>query len=443
VVDRHHAVLEAAERRGLRERREAALDRGEHRVARRLVPEEARARAEPGIAVHHRVGDAAAAPRHRDRAVAVRVHRARAAHVAGARHHHEIRRADRAVHEALIGVVSDRDAIGPARRELHEARHDRGIAAGLGHDRDLHVVAGSWNLLFALLLAFTGTYLSLFVPLGQPVFAHVGYSGDQAPLFQRFESAPVEPDATWAPMGDIDALLADARRRAGTSPQRLDIQHWGRRDATVTISMAQRDRALRAPMYIYAGATGAFLAEKPGLGKAPSAGGTASDLIGPLHFGNFAGTASKAVWFALGFCCAYVTLTGMLLWTQRRQEIPVWRRLGLATTWVGYGLPSALVSVAVAYFLARAAGGVEYYWMLSAFLGAIGLAGLVTLLARDPRRLLLGAAGVMLVALPLVRWLSGGPSWLALLHSDLTMVIATDVALVIGGAFALRSARCA
>lgn len=307
--------------------------------------------------------------------------------------------------------------------------------------RDLHAVAGSWNLPFAFLLAFTGTYLSFFVPLGMPVLAQVGFGGDQALLLETIEGATLAEDATPSSMSDIDALLSDARRRSGTSPQRLDIQHWGRADATVMIGMAQRERGLRAPKYIYSGATGAFLAQKPGLGTAPSTGGAASDLIGPLHFGSFAGVASKAVWFFLGFCCAYVTLSGMLLWTQRRQEVPLWRRLGLATIWVGYGLPAALVSVALAYFLARAAGGVAYDWMLTALAVAVGLAALITLMARDPRRLLLNVTGVILLALPLVRWLSGGPSWIELASSGLTMVIATDVAVLIGGGFALRSAR--
>ena len=45
----------------------------------------------------------------------------------------------------------------------------------------------------------------------------------------------------------------------------------------------------------------------------PSTGGVLFDLMAPLHFGNFAGVFSKAVWFALGFAGAYVTLTGLSL----------------------------------------------------------------------------------------------------------------------------------
>lgn len=40
-----------------------------------------------------------------------------------------------------------------------------------------------------------------------------------------------------------------------------------------------------------------------------------------------------------------------------------------------------------------------------------------------------------LLVLPLVRWLSGGPSWIELADSGLAMVIATDLVVLIGGGF--------
>jgi uncharacterized iron-regulated membrane protein len=307
--------------------------------------------------------------------------------------------------------------------------------------RDLHAVAGSWNLPFAVLLAFTGTYLSLFVPLGQPVIAQVGYGGDQTPMFALFEGIALADDPTPADMSNIDAMLLDARRRSGTSPLRLDMHHWGRRDATVLVSMAPPERELRPMIFVYSGATGAFVAQRPGLGKMPSAGGVANELVGALHFGRFAGIASKAIWFSLAYCLAYVTLSGLLVWIERRQHVPAWRNFGVVTTWVGYGLPGTLASIALAWFLARAAGGVAYDWMLGAYFTAAALAAIVCLLTRSPRRVLLNATAVILLALPCVRWLTGGPSWLELADSGLLTVIATDLAILAGGIFTLRSAN--
>jgi uncharacterized iron-regulated membrane protein len=307
--------------------------------------------------------------------------------------------------------------------------------------RDLHAVAGSWNLPFAVLLAFTGSYLSLFVPLGQPVIAQFGYGGDQTPMFELFEGATIAEDPTPAQMSDIDAMLGDAGSRSGTSPERVDILHWGRRDAAVLVSMSPNERDLRPSRYVYSGATGAFVAQRPGLGKAPSVGGAANEFVGGLHFGRFAGVASKALWFSLAFCLAYVTLSGLLLWTQRRQAAVLWRRFGLVTVWVGYGLPVALAAIALAYFAARAAGIASYGWMLAAYGCAAVLAGLVCWLARDPRRRLLAATTGLLAALPLVRWLSGGPSWPQLVDGGPVMVIVVDLALLVGAACAWRASR--
>jgi uncharacterized iron-regulated membrane protein len=307
--------------------------------------------------------------------------------------------------------------------------------------RDLHAVAGSWNLPFAVLLAFTGTYLSLFVPLGQPVIAQVGYGGDQTPMFALFEGIALADDPTPADMSDVDAMLLDARRRSGTTPQRLDIHHWGRRDATVLVSMSPPEHKLPPIIFVYSGATGAFVAQRPGLGKAPSAGGSANELVGALHFGRFAGIASKAIWFSLAYCLAYVTLSGLLVWTERRHHEPLWRKFGVVTSWVGYGLPGTLASIALAWFLARASGGVPYDWMLTAYFAAAALAAIVCLLAPSPRRVLLNATAILLLALPCVRWLTGGPSWLELADSGLVTVIATDLAILAGGLFALRWAN--
>ena len=186
-------------------------------------------------------------------------------------------------------------------------------------------------------------YLSLFVPLGQPVIAQVRYGGDQTPMFELFEGATLAEDATPAPMSDIDVMLADARSRSRTSPERVDMLHWGRKDAAVLVSMAPNEKGLRPARFVYSGATGTFVGQRPSLGKAPSVGGAANEFVGALHFGRFAGVASKALWFSLAFCLAYVTLSGLLLWTQRRQSMALWRRFGLVTIWVGYGLPVALV----------------------------------------------------------------------------------------------------
>src|SRR5690242_15500482 len=59
VVDAHQALAERVERRARRERGEAAAHRGEQRVRRRLVEDDAGARLEARVDVDDRVGEPA------------------------------------------------------------------------------------------------------------------------------------------------------------------------------------------------------------------------------------------------------------------------------------------------------------------------------------------------------------------------------------------------
>src|SRR3546814_2905246 len=90
--------------------------------------------------------------------------------------------------------------------------------------------------------------------------------------------------------------------------------------------------------------------------------------MSPLHFGNFAGILSKAVWFGLGFAMCYVTLTGLRLWLARRG--PSARSLSWldrVVMVVGFGLPFALVVAAAAFLVAMPLGR-AVFWPPAAFL---------------------------------------------------------------------------
>jgi PepSY-associated TM region len=192
----------------------------------------------------------------------------------------------------------------------------------------------------------------------------------------------------------------------------------------------------------YAGATGAFIAEKPVLGTRPSIGGSLFALMGPLHFGNFAGWWSKAVWFALGAASSYVTFSGLALWVRRRQERPGWRALGRLNAWFGAGLPLALAASAAAFFLALPTG-TTLFWTPAAFLIAAGLALIPTLIARAERivPLLSCATGVVLLALPILRIATGGPSWSTAFAAGQMAIPVLDILVSIAGVACLLPLR--
>ncbi|MEJ1961092.1 MAG: PepSY-associated TM helix domain-containing protein [Gammaproteobacteria bacterium] len=310
--------------------------------------------------------------------------------------------------------------------------------------RDLHVVAGSWNLPFANILAFTGSFFSFASSIGLPAIAMVQFGGNQEALADTLYGTAQPENRAPGTLANLEAMLADARARNHAEPDYVSIEHYGRADATVTVSTALPANTLVYSSFIYEGITGAFIREKPPIGKIPSFGGSLLGLMYPLHFGNFAGVASKAVWVGLGGAAAYVSLTGMLLWTRRREEQPAWRRMARAVHYVGYGLPLGLVCAPYAFFLLKDSTVSAITLQDIAFLVVAALAAAPTLLIGDLdrlRRALLAITGIALIGLPPIRWMTGGPGWGAAWNAGIGAVPVIDAALVVFGALCLSAAR--
>jgi uncharacterized iron-regulated membrane protein len=307
--------------------------------------------------------------------------------------------------------------------------------------RDRHTLAGSWNLLFAFILAFTGSFFSFAGSFGIPAMAMVAFGGDQEKMIETVVGRPEASDATPAPLTNLDTVLADARMRsAGAEPGALIIQRWGRADAVITVSMMAADGALSGRTFVYDGVSGELKQEKPLIGLQPSVGNTLVSLMGPLHFGNFAGVASKAVWFGLGTASAYVVLTGLLLWTHRRQDQPRWQPLARLTVWMGYGLPLALAASACGFFSAHWLGTAPLTGVKGGFLAAVFGVSLASLVTTDPAilrvRLLAGNIMVLVLA-PILRWLAGGMDWGAALQAGWWEIPALDSLLLAGAVMSL------
>lgn len=309
-------------------------------------------------------------------------------------------------------------------------------------DRDRHSVAGTWSLPFAFILAFTGSFFSFFGTVGVPIVAMAAFGGDQVALSEAVFGNPGKPDPSPRAIGNLDRIAADATQRAGGAPTFMAIEHFGRGDAKVTTFHEPKRGDIEPSTLLYNGTTAAFEREKPSIGTQPSTGGTLTAIMGPLHFGNFAGVLSKAVWFGLGFAMCYVTLTGLRLWLVRRREgARSLEWLDRTVTVVGFGLPLALLVSAVAFLFAMPLGS-AVYWTPTAFLAAcaaIILAGFLTpSRAVLDRALQLAIAGLLL-ALPLIRLATGGPGWSAAIAAEQLSIVAVDLAMWVGGGWSLWS----
>ena len=322
-------------------------------------------------------------------------------------------------------------------KEIFTLRRRRGLLTA----RDLHVTAGTWNLPFAFLLAFTGSFFSFATTVGVPAMAAVAFEGNVEAATEALTAKKLPEDATPAAPANLDAILADARQRGGGALAFVQIDHWGRADGWVNVQLQPREAGLIGDILLYSLPTGAFLREQPFLGHAPSLGNDLVLLMSPLHFGNFAGVVSKSAWFALGFAGAYVTLTGMLLWTRRRSAQRAWQRMDRAVHATGYGLPLALAIAPYAYFLLPRDGA----WNPLDTQGVLFLivaAGVIAAgtVARDLdrlRRALVALTGVALIGLPLARLAGGGIGWGAAWQQGLHSLLSVEFALLVSGALCL------
>ncbi|WP_313805119.1 PepSY-associated TM helix domain-containing protein [Sphingobium sp.] len=302
-------------------------------------------------------------------------------------------------------------------------------------DRDRHSVAGTWSLPFAFVLAFTGSFFSFFGTIGVPIVAMAAFGGDVQAFNNAVFGNPGRPDPRPAAIGNMDRIAADAIRRTGEIPTFITIENFGRADAKVTSFHPPKAGDIEPVALLYDGAQAMFLRTKPSIGTQPSAGGTLAAIMAPMHFGNFAGMLSKAVWFALGFAMCYVTFTGLRLWLARREDMRSLEWLDRTVMVVSFGLPFAL-AVAAAAFLITMPLGSATYWTPAAFLIASGMAVAGGGLARSAAmlgRVLQQGTGLVMAVLPPLRWITGGPGWGRAIEAGQPVIAALDLAFLLAG----------
>ena len=311
-------------------------------------------------------------------------------------------------------------------------------------NRDAHSVAGTWSLPFAFVLAFTGSFFSFFGTIGVPVVAMAAFGGNVQALTEAVYGNPGKPDPRPAAIGNMDRINADAIARAGAIPTFVTIENFGRADAKVTTYHPPKAGAIAPMSLLYDGATAAFVQEKPLIGPKPSTGGTLAAIMSPLHFGNFAGLLSKAIWFGLGFAMCYVTCTGIRLWLVRREGgVRSFAWLERTNIVVGLGLPFALAVSAAAFLLAMPIGSATWWTPAGFLIGAalVIAAGAIAPSAVRLSRWLRGATGMLLILLPPLRLLTGGPGWDIAIAANQPIIVTLDIAFLLAGGWLLWQLR--
>ncbi len=310
--------------------------------------------------------------------------------------------------------------------------------------KDTHTVAGSWGLPFAFVLAFTGSFFSFAGSVGLPIMAMVGFGGDQEKMFQVMIGSQAEENKTPVQGPAIDSMLRDVKSRVGMDANFVVIEHYGRADASANFFLPAPEEGLSGDTLVYAGATGEFIKRKPFLGQQPSVGSDLFSIMAPLHFGNFGGLISKAVWFALGFAMCFVTVTGINMWLHRRPGGSFnWLRIGMGIS--TYGIPLALLGSGVAFFLTYGSGNASFWTPVGFLLSSAVVLGYAGWL-RDSERLnhhFLLVSGVLCLVVVLLRLATGGPGWMTALAAQQSIIVTVDLLLMLGGAAMIYRYRVA
>ncbi|ODU42686.1 PepSY-associated TM helix domain-containing protein [uncultured Aquimonas sp.] len=205
---------------------------------------------------------------------------------------------------------------------------------------ELHKTGGLWSLWFVLVLGVTGVWYLFEALRGDIGDGMLNYAGpDSSYSVNVVPPAGSDPSL---PRRSLDALIADAKARWPDFEPTLIGRDWSSEEALYiegqTVFPLVRGRANQLNLDPRTGEV--LLAHRAD--ELP-AYWIWSNMADPLHFGDFAGLASKLIWFVFGLLLSGLIFTGTLLHARRLNAQP-----GVAARhrWPGM-LPALVVSLLV------------------------------------------------------------------------------------------------
>lgn len=182
---------------------------------------------------------------------------------------------------------------------------------------ELHKWVGVWGLLFHLTISLTGTWLALESYISPVIRA--GLSAPEEPAAQA-DTSP--SSVTAASMLPLAPLLERAKRDlAGLEPTYIGVEKWGTRAATVTVAGNLPGALIQESVaHVQFSAVSGDLE----VIDDPRTQGFWAQLraaLEPLHYGYYGGFWLKVLYLLSGFTPALLSLTGALIWFDRRSRL--------------------------------------------------------------------------------------------------------------------------
>ncbi|MGH8195017.1 MAG: PepSY-associated TM helix domain-containing protein [Woeseiaceae bacterium] len=204
---------------------------------------------------------------------------------------------------------------------------------------DIHNRLSVWGIPFHLMIAVTGAYFGLALPL-LAVYANAFQGGNSEAVLQSVFGAEPELRQEAGPLRIASALGELETIAPNAAPFLITAHEVGEPGQYFAVSATLPGRMIYSENYLF-GANGNYL-RNDGF----SDGDTGKQIIYSiyrLHFGHFRGMPVKLLYGILGLALTVVSATGINVWLARRKT-----RDYLNDLWAGivWGTPVALVTSA-------------------------------------------------------------------------------------------------
>ena len=190
---------------------------------------------------------------------------------------------------------------------------------------DVHRVLGVWVMPFHVLIALTGVYVGVRGLALMP--AALGrFDGDVARTQAALGVAPeVRERPTGGERPQLDDLIAAARREVpGIEPNAILVQRLDEPTGQIVVMGQIRDAPLlpkhEAVRVVFSSADGGRLGVLNAVDSALAL--RVYHAMAPLHFGEYAGAATRSIYAVLGLTTALLAFSGTLVWSERRRREP-------------------------------------------------------------------------------------------------------------------------
>ncbi|MFT4924017.1 MAG: putative iron-regulated membrane protein [Phenylobacterium sp.] len=318
---------------------------------------------------------------------------------------------------------------------------------------DMHTVIGVMTLPFTVMYAISGLIFNLLI-IYQIAFVVVLYQGDEQTF--REDSGYLSVSQPWQDKPwsspDIDLLFSQTVAKYQQQPSSIRMFNYGDEGAAIHFrgeSKSGFGQRFEVAYRIGQGPSAILFQQDSEHSNALKSG---LAVVSTLHFGNYAGTDLRLIYFLLGLGVCVLIVTGNLLWIDKkaRQRKSSAKTVALVTHFTLLGSVGVVLATVVAFLAERllppqlpAQLPVQVAersdWLVYSFVLTLGITGLYLLYCTkkdNTKRCLsglLGLSSVLLLGLVFHDWLVLSEVIIGLWHQGVKTVLVVDIGLLVVG----------